>query len=72
MPRLITPDSVSVDVNLASSQTRGRVGAVVAKAPAQPEPLPEADMAEITGEVIIGRPAEAVFDFVADQRNEPR
>lgn len=29
-------------------------------------------MAEITGEIIIGRPAEAVFDFVADQRNEPR
>lgn len=29
-------------------------------------------MAEITGEIIIGRPAEAVFDFAADQRNEPR
>ena len=27
-------------------------------------------MAGITGEIIIGRPAEAVFDFVADQRNE--
>lgn len=29
-------------------------------------------MAKIDGEIIIGRPAEAVFDFVADQRNEPR
>jgi hypothetical protein len=29
-------------------------------------------MAKIVGEIIIGRPAEAVFDFAADQRNEPR
>lgn len=29
-------------------------------------------MARIEGEIIIGRPAEAVFDFAADQRNEPR
>ena len=29
-------------------------------------------MAFIEGEIIIARPAEAVFDFVADQRNEPR
>ena len=29
-------------------------------------------MARIVGEIIIGGPAEAVFDFVADQRNEPR
>ena len=29
-------------------------------------------MAKIAGEVLISRPAEAVFDFAADQRNEPR
>ncbi len=29
-------------------------------------------MARIEGEIVIGRPAEAVFDFAADQRNEPR
>ena len=29
-------------------------------------------MARIVGEIIIGGPAEAVFDFEADQRNEPR
>ena len=29
-------------------------------------------MAKITGEIIIGRPVEAVFDFAADQRNELR
>jgi Polyketide cyclase / dehydrase and lipid transport len=29
-------------------------------------------MAKIAGEIVISRPAEAVFDFVADQRNEPR
>ena len=29
-------------------------------------------MARIVGEIIIGGPAEAVFDFAADQRNEPR
>jgi hypothetical protein len=29
-------------------------------------------MAHITGEIIIARPVEAVFDFVADERNEPR
>ena len=29
-------------------------------------------MPQIKGEVIINRPAEAVFDFVADERNEPR
>ena len=29
-------------------------------------------MAKIAGEIIIGRPVEAVFDFAADQRNEPR
>jgi carbon monoxide dehydrogenase subunit G len=28
-------------------------------------------MARIEGEILIGRPAEAVFDFVADSRNEP-
>jgi Polyketide cyclase / dehydrase and lipid transport len=28
-------------------------------------------MAEIEGEILIGRPVEEVFDFVADQRNEP-
>jgi hypothetical protein len=27
-------------------------------------------MAKIEGEVLIGRPVEAVFDFVADRRNE--
>jgi hypothetical protein len=26
----------------------------------------------IQGEIIIQRPAEEVFDFVADERNEPR
>jgi carbon monoxide dehydrogenase subunit G len=29
-------------------------------------------MARIEGEIIIGRPVEEVFDFVADERNEPR
>ena len=29
-------------------------------------------MARIHGEVVIGRPIEDVFDFVADERNEPR
>lgn len=29
-------------------------------------------MARITGEIVIGRPAEQVFDFIADERNEPR
>jgi hypothetical protein len=29
-------------------------------------------MPQIKGEVIVNRPAEAVFDFVADERNEPR
>lgn len=29
-------------------------------------------MAQIEGEIVIGRPVEDVFDFVADERNEPR
>jgi hypothetical protein len=29
-------------------------------------------MAEIVGEILIGRSVEDVFDFVADQRNEPQ
>ena len=29
-------------------------------------------MAKIAGAIVIGRPVEAVFDFAADQRNEPR
>lgn len=29
-------------------------------------------MAKIEGEILIGRPVAEVFDFVADQRNEPR
>jgi hypothetical protein len=29
-------------------------------------------MARVEGEIIIRRPAEEVFDFVADERNEPR
>ncbi len=29
-------------------------------------------MASIEGEIVIGRPVEEVFDFVADQRNEPQ
>jgi Polyketide cyclase / dehydrase and lipid transport len=29
-------------------------------------------MARIDGDILIERPVEAVFDFVADQRNEPR
>jgi hypothetical protein len=28
-------------------------------------------MTSFTGEIIIGAPADVVFDFVADQRNEP-
>ena len=28
-------------------------------------------MTRITGEIVIGTPADVVFDFVADQRNEP-
>ena len=29
-------------------------------------------MARIDGEIVINRPVEEVFDFVADERNEPR
>ncbi len=29
-------------------------------------------MGHIEGEIIIHRPVEEVFDFVADERNEPR
>jgi hypothetical protein len=29
-------------------------------------------MAHINGEIVINRPVEQVFDFVADERNEPR
>jgi hypothetical protein len=29
-------------------------------------------MAEIEGEIVIGRPVDVVFDYVADQSNEPR
>lgn len=29
-------------------------------------------MAKIEGEIVIGRPVEDVFDFVADSRNEPQ
>ena len=29
-------------------------------------------MARIDGEIMINRPVEEVFDFVADERNEPR
>jgi hypothetical protein len=29
-------------------------------------------MARIEGEIVIGRPVDAVFDYVADQSNEPR
>jgi uncharacterized protein YndB with AHSA1/START domain len=29
-------------------------------------------MARIEGEIIIDRPVDVVFDYVADQRNEPR
>ncbi len=29
-------------------------------------------MARIEGEILIGRPVDVVFDFVADQRNEPQ
>jgi hypothetical protein len=28
-------------------------------------------MARIEGEIVIGRPVDAVFDYVADQSNEP-
>ena len=28
-------------------------------------------MARVSGEILIERPVEEVFDFVADQRNEP-
>jgi hypothetical protein len=30
------------------------------------------EMARLGGEIIINRPVEEVFDFVADERNEPR
>jgi uncharacterized protein YndB with AHSA1/START domain len=30
------------------------------------------DMARVEGEIIINRPVQEVFDFVADERNEPR
>jgi uncharacterized protein YndB with AHSA1/START domain len=29
-------------------------------------------MAKIEGQILIGRPVEEVFDFVADSRNEPQ
>ena len=29
------------------------------------------EMANVSGEILINRPVEQVFDFVADQRNEP-
>jgi hypothetical protein len=29
-------------------------------------------MARVAGEITISRPVEEVFDFVADERNEPR
>ena len=29
-------------------------------------------MARVEGEIVIARPVEEVFDFVADERNEPR
>ena len=29
-------------------------------------------MARVEGEIVINRPVEDVFDFVADERNEPR
>ncbi len=29
-------------------------------------------MARVEGEITISRPVRAVFDFVADERNEPR
>jgi len=29
-------------------------------------------MAHIEGEIVIKRPVDEVFDFVADERNEPR
>jgi hypothetical protein len=29
-------------------------------------------MAYINGEILINRPVQEVFDFVADERNEPR
>lgn len=29
-------------------------------------------MAKVEGEIVIARPVEEVFDFVADERNEPR
>ena len=32
----------------------------------------EVDMASVKGEIIIKRPVEEVFDFVADEGNEPR
>jgi uncharacterized protein YndB with AHSA1/START domain len=32
----------------------------------------EVGMARVEGEIIIHRPVEEVFDFVADERNEPR
>ena len=30
------------------------------------------DMVHIKGQIVIDRPVEEVFDFVADERNEPR
>jgi hypothetical protein len=29
-------------------------------------------MVRVEGEIVINRPVEEVFDFVADERNEPR
>jgi Polyketide cyclase / dehydrase and lipid transport len=35
-------------------------------------PNREAAVARVNGEIVIHRPVEEVFDFVADERNEPR
>ncbi len=43
----------------------------VKKVSAEPNGTRRCDMARIEGEILIGRPVEEVFDFVADSRNEP-
>jgi hypothetical protein len=36
------------------------------------DPERENGMARIEGEIVIGRPVDVVFDYVADQSNEPQ
>jgi uncharacterized membrane protein len=47
-------------------------GAAAQKEEEEEEEEEEEDMIRIEGEIVIDRPVDEVFDFVADARNEPR